>query len=797
MNFFSHSKKSESGEVIGTKFLWVHSKGVCEKTIALAYPNLGFNLSNEEFFKILKVLGKFHDLGKYTSFFQNYLLNKKPIDFDKKRHPPIGAMAAYNFFILTDENKALLSFYLIFLHHSNLTSPIILSNTVNDYLNGTLSEQRKDLNQIEYILKNEIEIDEVQTILKEVDLRTLRKGLKRIQINQKSIENYFLFNYLFSLLIEADKLDATDVEVFFPKKIDASWVDLRFGNRVKVQKPVFEKFNIEEIRNFCRSEVVSHLDREETFEYNIFTLTAPTGIGKTMTALDFALKLKQKLEEDTEKNIRIIYALPFVNIIEQALLEYKKTLPGEVAVLGHYQYADIFGQESREIKDEPISYNQLKMITDTWQADVVITSFVQFFETLIGNRNKLLKKFSHYSNSIIILDEVQALRLDQMPLVGASLFYLTKFLKSKIILMTATKPKILELAQSEILSKRGEKIESLELLTSFNEVFKFFTRTQIFPLIDSQINETKDFINEIFDIKWSTEKSCLIVVNTVSRSLDLFQVIKEFLEEKDIKNPIEYLSTNITPKDRIDKIGRIKNLLENNQAPIVIATQVVEAGVDLDFDMGFRDLGPIDSIIQVAGRINRNFNHEKQFSPLFIIDFGDCQKIYKTLSTEQAKNALSARENIKEPEYLELVESYFEGLSERKSFDQFNKIFEAMEKLQYDSKGSEPSVSDFKIIDESKTTQSVYIEVDEDAVFLREKYLQMIRKEIPNDEYQKHYKLKFQQNILGVPNYLTSDLNQINEYDDQILVAPFELVNEYYDGQTGFKRKKSDYLRMF
>jgi CRISPR-associated endonuclease/helicase Cas3 len=407
-------------------------------------------------------------------------------------------------------------------------------------LNDTLSDQRKDLNQIENILKYEIEIDEVQTILREVDLRTLRKGLRRIEINEKSIETYFLINYLFSLLIEADKLDATDVEVYFPKKIDASCVDHRFGNRVKFQKPIFEKLNIEKIRNFCRSEVVSHLDRQETFEYNIFTLTAPTGVGKTMTALDFALKLKQKLEEDNEKKIRIIYALPFVNIIEQALLEYKKTLPREVVVLGHYQYADIFGQESKEIKDEPISYNQLKMITDTWQADVVITSFVQFFETLIGNRNKLLKKFSHYSNSIIILDEVQALRLDHMPLVGASLFYLTKFLKSKIILMTATKPKILELAQSEILSERGEKIDSLELLTSFKEVFKFFTRTQIVPLIEFPINETNNFIDGIFEKKWSKKKSCLIVVNTVSRSLELFQCVKKYLDEKNLKNPLEY-----------------------------------------------------------------------------------------------------------------------------------------------------------------------------------------------------------------------------------------------------------------
>src|SRR5690554_5724458 len=110
------------------------------------------------------------------------------------------------------------------------------------------------------------------------------------------------------------------------------------------------------------------------------------------------------------------------------------------------------------------------MAMDTWQADIVITSFVQFFQTLIGKRNKLLKKFNHFANAIIILDEVQALRLDQMPLLGASLFYLSKFLKSRIILMTATRPKIFELAEQEILDKLGEKVNPKELLINYEEV---------------------------------------------------------------------------------------------------------------------------------------------------------------------------------------------------------------------------------------------------------------------------------------------------------------------------------------
>jgi len=121
------------------------------------------------------------------------------------------------------------------------------------------------------------------------------------------------------------------------------------------------------------------------------------------------------------------------------------------------------------------------MMLDTWQADIIITSFVQFFETLIGNRNKLLKKFNHFANAIIILDEVQTLRLEYLPLLGSVLFYLSKFLKSRIVLMSATRPKIFELAQQEIVKS---PILYKELLVNHEEVFALFNRTSIHPILD-------------------------------------------------------------------------------------------------------------------------------------------------------------------------------------------------------------------------------------------------------------------------------------------------------------------------
>src|SRR5690606_10277037 len=129
------------------------------------------------------------------------------------------------------------------------------------------------------------------------------------------------------------------------------------------------------------------------------------------------------------------------------------------------------------------------MTLETWQSDIVITSFVQFFETLIGNRNKLLKKFNHLANAIVILDEIQTLRIDQMPLLGAALYYLTKFLHTRVILMTATQPKIFQLAQKELLSNEGESIQYLELLPSHKNIFTSFRRTKLIPLMDIEFRD--------------------------------------------------------------------------------------------------------------------------------------------------------------------------------------------------------------------------------------------------------------------------------------------------------------------
>ncbi len=799
MTFYSHSKKDKEGITVGSKTLAAHIQDVFEKANHHLSENINVGIDIDNLKGLLKLIVLFHDLGKYTTFFQKYLLNNGNVDYEKKRHPPIGAFTAYNYLKDIDEKQALIALKTIFLHHGNLTDISFFSIRLDEKLRRVVQFQKTNLDNILSLIENELSFLGIGLYLNYPEERTIRRGFKIWQTRNQNIQDYFLINYLFSLFIEADKLDASDTPVYKLKSISESKVDDRFGKLENIFVDDLKILTNNELRNFCRAQVASNLNQNDILDHYIFTLTAPTGIGKTMIALDFALKLKSKIRQEHKTESRIIYALPFINIIEQALDEYKNTLPDEIVILGHYQFADVFGEDRKEKIEENGSvknYNQKLMTVDTWQADIVITSFVQFFETLISNRNKLLKKFNHFADSIIILDEVQTLRLDQMPLIGAVLYYLSKFLKARIILMTATKPKIFDLAQEEILNKENEQVKPKELLKSYTDVFAVFQRTKIVPLLDIHYTKeqvAEDFVKKVFSKKWDSKKSCLIVCNTVNRSIEVYNSVKKYLEENGFENKVEYLSTNIIPAHRFKRIEKIKKLIKDNKAPILISTQVVEAGVDLDFDMGFRDVGPIDSIIQVAGRINRNNNQNKRLSSLYIVDFKDGEKIYGSLTINQAKLALNSKNEFPESDYLSLITHYFDNISERSSFDRFNKIFDSMKALRYDSEDKEEMpVSCFKIIEESKFTSAIFIELTEKETNLREKYLAKIKNDISKEEFDRYYKQDFQQRIITVPNYLTKDLDPINEYEENILVVPIEQLSTYYDINTGYIRKQTE-----
>jgi len=816
MEFYSHAKKSEAGKNEGTKLLTTHLQQVKNNCLGILFSKLRFSIVDElTINQFVTDVALLHDLGKYTTYFQNYLLNNETQNSQYKTHARLGAFLFYNLWKEKNPLLAFFGYYIIKNHHldlKNLNDDMIFHKTeqivVDDIFKKQIVTIQTYLQQIEKET-GIAQLNEKLILPKYSELKNIFYELE----DTPSIENYFFINYTFSLLTEADKIDASGAEVYKTQQNEAKLIDNLWGVPQKILKESFVGLPQNDLRNHVRAMVIENLLEKDFFNHNLYTLTAPTGIGKTLTALDFALKMRGYISENQNYNARIICALPFINIIEQTLSVYEKVIGNKLKVLAHYQFADVFGDEKEYSEDK--DYNRKKMELDTWQADVIITSFVQFLETLIGNRNKLLKKFNRFAGSIIILDEVQTIQLGILPLVGSALFYLAKYLNCKILLMTATKPKIYELANREILCKENEQAIAVELLKDFKPIFETFNRTKIVALIEKPFNETKDFLN-LFNEKWTTEKSCLIVCNKVNRSIELFNLIKDFLNEIDASNPIFYLSTNITPHQRSEVIKKIrkemskrkpifyfsKNITSHQRnevirkemskrKPVLIATQVVEAGVDLDFDMGFRDVGPIDSMVQVAGRINRNCK-KKDTAPLYIVDFKDCEKIYDIITYNTAIKTLKNIEGeIPESRYLELVEFYFDKSADAKSWLKSRNIFHALKNLLY-SENNDNALADFHLINEAASTKSIFVETDLEAIEAKNAYFQYLNQEISVEVFQKNFKRIFHQRIINVPEYFTQNLileGKRAKLFDELFIIRKDFLNEFYDNDTGFIRK--------
>lgn len=799
MAYYSHADGNEKRN-IGSKLLKDHFLGVYNKSIESLNKYVKIDFDHEELPEIILDLSRFHDLGKYTSYFQNYLLGTKKVNRQLSYHSQIGAFVILNKY----KYEPLLAAFLYFIlasHHANFDD-ILKSGLRNDSISEDyiFENQLNDLKGQLKDITNETEIPSLNEIIEKPDLKTFRKVLKKHLRETPEIRNYFTINYLFSLLIESDKLDASNTNQYIRNSINEKAINNLLGNINLNNVPKIEDISTHEqnlLRNFVRASVLKNIYNDDILNHKLFTLTAPTGIGKTLTSLDFALHLKRKIREAEYYEPQIIYGLPFINIIEQALHVYtnevfkNETESEKIKILAHYQYADIF-----DTGNAKMSYNQELMSLDTWQSDIVITSFVQFFETLISNRNKLLLKFNHMAGAIVILDEVQTIRLEQLPLIGAILFHLTQFLNTRLILMTATKPKIFELANHHILNSEELEAKPVELLADYKQVFQKFNRTRIIPLIQNPIEKSEEFI-PIFNEKRPSDKSCLIVCNKVQRAIDIFNE----LENQNIK-PLYCLSTNIVPAERFAILQKIKEELSKGKHPVLVSTQVIEAGVDLDFDMGFRDIAPIDSIIQVAGRINRENKKSGESAPLYILEFIDnkgrseCAQIYDTLTRTQAFSSLRNKTEIPEMDYLQLIESYFDKLSAISAFSEAKTYYHSVKILRYDSEDkADKPISEFKIIKSIDWATPVFIELNEMATNALNAYLKLLDGEMEKEVWDRKFKKIFNQFIIAVPDKFTNHLEQLHPSVNTMLVRRDNL-EENYIPQTGFIRKREQTYSM-
>ena len=464
-------------------------------------------------------------------------------------------------------NLPIISFLIVKRHHGNLSNALDEINEIDvdgEKIFKIASDQLNaiDLPELQVILNTllteklglEIDVNEVKKeILGEMQEKISRGDKRHIRSlkRESDLLIYFLMQFLYSALLDADKTDAGlgDIKKVNRAKIESDIVD-QYRKRKNFLEP---KKSIDQLRNDIYEDVMrsaAELDLND----KILSLNVPTGSGKTQTALSFAMKLRERLNKEKGFTPRVIYALPFLSIIDQNYRVFEEILKigdqtlDSSLLLKHHHLAEI----KYHIGEETYDADESQLLQEGWNSEVIVTTFWQVFYTLFSNRNRMLRKFNKLANAIIILDEVQSIPHQYWKLMHDALEVLCQKFNSYVILVTATQPLIFD-------EKKGE---IRELATKKNEYFRGLNRIELTPHLDVAytLEEFEDIIEN--NLNKEKYKSFLIVLNTI----DSATKIHSFIKKLDLDNTVlYYLSTNIIPKERLKRIEEIKKDLKKEK----------------------------------------------------------------------------------------------------------------------------------------------------------------------------------------------------------------------------------------
>lgn len=557
-----------------------------------------------------KIAGLLHDAGKYSDEFQRRLKGSKtPVD-----HSTAGAVEAYNKYGLA----GLMLSYAVAGHHVGM--PDWIETGSYSSLSARMEESIPDYNEFH----NEITLADK---LPALSLKILSKDKEDV-----SFSFSFFIRMIYSCLVDADfrdteefidplKSQSREINVSLDQLLENlnAYVEARFANdRDK---------NINRKRNEIRKTCIKKSDAPK----GMFSLKVPTGGGKTLSSMEFALRhaIKHKMD-------RVIYAIPYTSIIEQNADVFRASL-GEEYVLEHHSN---FQFDKDEIELD-YCFNPIKLAAEDWNIPVVVTTNVQFFESLFANRSSRCRKLHNLCNSVIILDEAQMIPLEFLKPCLAALSELIRNYGCSVVLCTATQPDINDFLP--------EDMKPVEIIDNPKELFESFKRVNI-----SYIGSMSD---EELSFRIKKDEQTLCIVNTKTHASRLYDLISDC-------DGSYHLSTFMCPKHRTQILAEIKERLKVRHQGIflpcrVVSTQLVEAGVDLDFPTVYREIAGIDSINQAAGRCNREGRHELGEVFVFEPERPLASDSFLARAASIGRSILRKYDN---PMLLEAIEEYFRNL---------------------------------------------------------------------------------------------------------------------------------------
>ncbi len=573
------------------KLLSEHTNGVYEKTCRLT----GLPMA--------RVAALFHDFGKVNPNFQKKLSGARSVGYSHHAY-----LSAYLWLQVLHQNKHLQESLDISAYEDIVAVTAIIAKHHADLPDFKQVFNPDEIERLKSFLKSNptLPIDGLLSALGPLkntsvvpvqDGHVAVEGIRGISLpetqNQRPLQFFLKARFAFGSLINADKTDAggyaslpntvTDFCSTYQSKLDAFLVRLN------------QSTELNQLRTSMRRDAVARLRTHLDGPQRVFALTAPTGAGKTLMLLSLAAEIIR-----TKGAYRIVYSLPFLSITEQIYSICCNIFGSDIRRIDSRAENEVFEDSQQELDGNPESIRHLlenEFAEDTFDFPFIITTFVRFFETLLSNKNTTLLKFPNFSRSIFLIDEIQALPPRLYTFFVALLDAFCQMFDSYAIISTATMPdfRLPQNNPSLVSFFNGYAIPP-ELLSEEYFHHRQFDRYVVHPLTEKL--STEKLAERLIDENQST----LVILNTIEDTKRLYEYLVNVLKI----NYVLLLNTHFTPNDRLRKLDVARRALRREIKLIVVSTQLIEAGVDIDFPVVYRDWAPLSSIVQSAGRCNRN-----------------------------------------------------------------------------------------------------------------------------------------------------------------------------------------------
>jgi len=556
MNFYAHTAELPDGGHADERHwqpLCTHLRNVAALAATFAAP---FGLENEA-----RLAGLLHDLGKYRDEFQAYLRGER-VSSIETQHAVYGAAWAAG-----DGRSLLASALAVAGHHAGLHDC--------GELPGMFSKPSLQIGQTVPKLIQQLE-SELGAL---PPLPQPPPWIGNTDSSKNLLSAEFYTRLIFSCLVDADRLDT------------AFWPDTPPADRLLAADDLLRQIHAERERKALanpssplaalRNRIFDTAIERALLPTGFFSLTVPTGGGKTLASMAFALA-----HAKAHNLRRVIVVIPYLSIIEQNAAEYRRILGDEVVLENHS------GVSPRDdMREEEKS--RLELVSENWDAPVIITTSVQFLESLFSSSPSKCRKLHRIPRSVVIFDEVQTLPAHLLKPTFNVFRELATNYGTSFVFSSATQPAF---RKCPALPDGFDAHELCEIAPSPDELFRKLRR------VNYHLPKTDEVLDwpALAELMAATPQA-LCVVNLTRHAKQLFEELKQILPHE---API-HLSSALCPQHRLSLIQVVRERLRAGQPCRVVSTQLIEAGVDVDFPVVWRALGPLDSIVQVAGRCNR------------------------------------------------------------------------------------------------------------------------------------------------------------------------------------------------